>query len=296
MTEGELRFSIVIPCYNEASYIAKTLKSLNQQDFGGNFEIIVVDNNCTDNTAEIAREYGARVVYESNPGVCWARQKGTEAARGEIVISTDADTAFKPNWLSRIDNAFKKDSEAIAVTGPCRYVGGPLWGRLYPRLLFGIFVNGFYKLTGKIAYITATNIAFKKAYWKGYDTNLTQGGDELYLLRSLSKEGRVVFISGNYTLTSPRRLTRGLTYNFFITFLYYYVLAYNINKLFGRKVLGNAPAYRNDATTTPLSYMASAGFVAFLASSMMFTSPRHYVANKSHRVYTIIHETVARVI
>jgi len=77
------RFSIVVPCHNEAGYVADTLNSLRNQTFAGRYEIIVVDNNCTDETADIARELGARVVSEENPGVCWARQRGLRRAPGK---------------------------------------------------------------------------------------------------------------------------------------------------------------------------------------------------------------------
>ena len=50
------KFSIVIPCYNEARYVADAVNSLRGQTFAGSYEIIVVDNNCTDETADIARE------------------------------------------------------------------------------------------------------------------------------------------------------------------------------------------------------------------------------------------------
>src|SRR5262245_63625644 len=87
-----LRFSIVVPCLNEAAYLPATLRSLQNQTYPGPYEIIVVDNNCTDATADIADAFGVRVVTEPTAGVCWARQRGTAASRGDIVISTDADT------------------------------------------------------------------------------------------------------------------------------------------------------------------------------------------------------------
>src|SRR5258706_172410 len=93
------RFSIVVPCYNEAGFIADTLNSLRDQTFTGSYEVIAVDNTCTDEPADIARALGVRVVRENNPGVCWARQKGTEESAGEIVISADADTLYAPDWL-----------------------------------------------------------------------------------------------------------------------------------------------------------------------------------------------------
>src|SRR5258705_5823990 len=108
------RFSIVIPCFNEAGYVTDALLSLRKQDLDGAYEVIVVDNNCTDDTADIARDLGARVVVEPVPGVCNARQRGTEAALGEIVVSADADTAYGKDWLSRIDALFRADERIVA--------------------------------------------------------------------------------------------------------------------------------------------------------------------------------------
>jgi glycosyltransferase involved in cell wall biosynthesis len=123
------RFSVVIPCYNEAGYVAAALRSLRDQNYAGGYELIVVDNNCADDTADIARGLGARVVTEQVPGVCGARQKGTEVSGGEIVISADADTIYAPDWLAKIDQVFRADDQVVAIAGPCRYVDGPLWGR-----------------------------------------------------------------------------------------------------------------------------------------------------------------------
>src|SRR3954451_17465617 len=101
-----MRFSVVVPCYNEGAYIADTINSLSAQRFSGAWEIVVVDNNCTDDTAETARGLGARVVREVRQGVCNARQRGAEASIGEIIVSADADTIYPTDWLATIDAAF----------------------------------------------------------------------------------------------------------------------------------------------------------------------------------------------
>ncbi len=288
------RYSIVIPCYNEAGYVADAVNSLRSQTFAGSYEIVVVDNNCTDETVDIARELGARVVRETNPGVCWARQKGTDESAGEIVISADADTTYAPDWLAKIDGSFGTDARIVAVSGPCRYVGGPLWGRVYARLLFG-GVHLVYRITGRTLYVTATNIAFRKKHWSGYDVDLTQGGDELSLLRDLRGKGRVVYDHTNPTHTSSRRLTRGVLYSFFVTLLVYYLLAYLLNRLFRRPVIGMAPAYRNDRS--PLSRRLQAAGIAVLVGFMLllpFTQPRHYLFHKSHSVVDYVTTAITR--
>jgi glycosyltransferase involved in cell wall biosynthesis len=154
-----VRFSVVIPCYNEAAYIADALRTLRDQTYGGGCDIVVVDNNCTDDTADVALGMGARVVTEPSPGVCNARQRGTQVSVGEIVVSADADTTYAPEWLARIDRSFRADERVVAVVGPCRYKDGPRWGRAYARLLFGA-VHLVYLATGRTSYVTATNIAF----------------------------------------------------------------------------------------------------------------------------------------
>ncbi len=238
------RFSVVIPALNESGYLADCLRSLTHQDFPGGVEVIVVDNNSTDDTADVARSAGATVVTEKEPGVCSARQRGTELARGEIIVSTDADTTFGPGWLSSIDRAFADNQHCVAVAGPCRFVGGPWWAALYPRMLFGL-VNLIYVVTGRVWYVSATNLAFRKTAWSGYDTLLTQGGDELDLLRRLRASGHVTFDPHNPSVTSPRRLNRGLFYNITMTFTFYYLLGYLLNRMFHRRVLGTAPAFRD---------------------------------------------------
>lgn len=244
------RFSVVIPAVNEALVIGDCLRSLSQQDFAGEVEIIVVDNNSTDDTAAIARSLGARVVGEPRRGVCFARQRGTEVARGEFVVSTDADTTFDQGWLSRIGASLVREDHrvAVAVAGPCRFVAGPWWGGVYSRVLFGL-VHVIYLLTGRVCYAGATNIAFRRSAWTGYDTRLTQGGDELDLLRRLRARGTVGFDLGNPTYTSSRRLRRGLLYNIFVTCLFYYLLGYALNRMCHRRVLGTAPAIREAPST-----------------------------------------------
>ncbi|MDT4932063.1 MAG: hypothetical protein QOF92_4930 [Pseudonocardiales bacterium] len=239
------RISVVIPALDEQATIADCLSSLARQDYDGRVEVIVVDNGSSDSTAEIARAYGAKVITESVRGVCHARQRGTAAATGEIVVSSDADTTFPPTWLSQIDATMTGRPDLVATCGPCSFVDGPWWGAPYTKVLFGV-TSWIYRRTGRVLYASATNIAFRRRLWTGYDTTLTQGGDELGLLRSLRRHGPVHFDSDRTTLTSSRRLERGLMYNVFVTCLFFYLLAYNVNRLVGRTLVGTAPAIRPD--------------------------------------------------
>ena len=247
---GERPFiSVVVPALNEEAVLGDCLRSLAAQDYPGRLEVIVVDNGSTDGTADLARRHGARVLSEPRPGVCQARQRGTAAAQGQIVVSTDADTTFPTTWLSRIAATLSDQPQCVATCGPCEFVAAPWWGPIYARGLFG-FVAAFHRLTGRVLYASATNIAFRRADWDGYDTSMTQGGDELALLRSLRRHGPIHFDRSRVTLTSARRLHRGLLYNLFVTCLFYYLTAYAVNRLTGRRVVGSAPAIRPDSAAT----------------------------------------------
>jgi hypothetical protein len=241
--DGPPRFSIVVPAYNEADYLPATLRSLCAQHSDAGVEILVVDNNSSDATAEVARSFGVKVVSEPQPGVCQARQRGLLEAAGTIVISVDADTVYPPGWLARIESAFEQWPDAVAVAGPCRYVDPPWWMAGFSRILFAA-VSGVYRQTGWVGYVTATNTAFRRDEFGGYDLSLTQGGDELDLLRRLRARGRVVWNPSNPVLTSSRRQTRGLFHTLVVSFLIYYLLAYWLNRFASRSVLGRAPVIR----------------------------------------------------
>lgn len=237
------RFSVVVPAYNEESYLGACLRSLRDQDFDGGVQVIVVDNNSTDATATVAREAGAMVIFEAERGVCQARQSDTEAASGEIIVSADADTIYLPGWLSSIDRWFTSHPDAIAVGGPCYFHDGPSWGLRLQKALFGT-VAAVQRMGGPILYITATNFAFRQSDFPGYDLRLTQGGDELDLLRRLRRRGPVHFDPSNHVTTSARRMERGVVYNFAVSFGYYYIVGYAVNRLLRRPVLGMAPPFR----------------------------------------------------
>lgn len=216
MHKTDILISVVIPAHNEERVIADCLTSLREQTYTNGVEIIVVDNNSTDSTADAARAHGATVYVEPKEGVCFARQRGTKEALGRIVVSADADTTYPYDWLRNIADAFLDNPDAVAVAGPCIFVKAPWWGGLYYNSLFGI-VNFIFKLTGRLIFIPASNIAFKKEAWSGYDTTLRRGGDEFALLSQLKKAGRVLFLYNNPVFTSSRRLEKGILFNLLVT-------------------------------------------------------------------------------
>ncbi len=113
-----MRFSIVIPAYNEAEVLPQTLASLRRLGYPKeDYEVIVVDNNSKDQTPGVANKLKAKVIFEPTPGTNFAREAGRKAASGEIVAFLDADSEPPKDWLSRIEHDLSLPGVA-AVSGP----------------------------------------------------------------------------------------------------------------------------------------------------------------------------------
>lgn len=108
--------SIVIPVYNEERQLAACLDSIAVQTVRP-LEVIIVDNNSTDNTVAIARRYPfVRVVSEFRQGVVHARNRGFNEARGDIIGRLDTDSRLRPDWVARLQQIFQ-DTSVHAVSG-----------------------------------------------------------------------------------------------------------------------------------------------------------------------------------
>ncbi len=129
-----MKISVVIPTYNEEQYIGKCLESLQKQTDPPD-EIIVVDNNCTDKTAEIAKRMGARVISEKEQGMIPARNAGLNAAKFEIIARIDADTIVPPDWIERIKYNFE-NFKIDALSGPFYYYDGLIKFSFPSRIYF----------------------------------------------------------------------------------------------------------------------------------------------------------------
>lgn len=104
--------SFIIPSYNAQKTIKKCIDSINNQNYPvDNFEIIAVDNNSTDKTAEIIKSL-SRVIYTNEPtqGRSHARNHGARIAKGDLLAFIDADVFLDPDWLVNLVKSFNKDS------------------------------------------------------------------------------------------------------------------------------------------------------------------------------------------
>ncbi len=116
MQNKSLTLTLVIPVYNEERHIKSCLISVAQQSEMPD-EVLVIDNNCTDKTAAIAREFPfVRVVHESTQGLIAARNCGFNAASGELIARIDADAVLHTDWVKKAKKSFEQH-DLMAVTG-----------------------------------------------------------------------------------------------------------------------------------------------------------------------------------
>ncbi|MEA3339293.1 MAG: glycosyltransferase [Chloroflexota bacterium] len=100
--------SIIVPVYNTEDTLDDCLVALETQTLPGEqYEIVVVDDGSTDGSADIARQHQVRLIQQPNAGPAAARNRGARAARGELLLFTDADCAPAPDWLERMMAPFR---------------------------------------------------------------------------------------------------------------------------------------------------------------------------------------------
>lgn len=202
-----MTISVVLPAYNEEKYITRTLTSIHKLTRKPD-EIIVIDGGSTDRTREIAQKHGARVVTVAHRGIGFARQKGLEAAAGDIIAFTDSDTLVPPDWLSKIEETLSRPG-VVATYGPYFVDFG--WG---PYVIFSNYIQPylwlFLQFIG-LPIAPGQNSAFLRASGikaGGYPVDF-KAAEDIEMIRRLKTVGKVVYRLDNKVLSSGRRGNEG---------------------------------------------------------------------------------------
>ena len=109
-----MKVSVIVPTHNRAEALEKTLTYLREQVFAHPWEVVVVNNNCTDNTDEVVKAamtnfpVSLKLVHQTKPGASAARNAGANAAVGEYLIFIDNDILTSPDFIQRHYNNLEK--------------------------------------------------------------------------------------------------------------------------------------------------------------------------------------------
>lgn len=203
-----MKVSVIVPAFNEQKLIGETLRHIKRSleafdQLGWRTEIIVCDNNSTDATAALAREEGARVVFEPVNQIGRARNTGAAAATGDWLVFVDADSHPSPEL-------FRDVAEAI-TSG--RYIAGGCTVRLdAPAPVIGFLTRAWNRLSRAARLMAGSFIFCEAAAFKevgGFDLKL-YASEEIELSNKLKKLARrrgkgIVILHRHPLLTSSRK-------------------------------------------------------------------------------------------
>ncbi len=256
----KLKLTVVIPFRNEAENLPDLLRDLSKQTYPKDlFEVILVDDNSTDNSVELIKKNITLENYlilknDSNLKRAFKKNamlKGIENSHGEIIISTDADCRLPATWLESLVKYF--DENTALVSGPVKFDSdNTMFGKMQSLEFAGLVLVGAGLIGIKKPIIAnAANLAFRKSVFfevGGYEDNLhlTSGDDEIlmqkiaaatnYKIKYAWDKNALVSSKGNSDLSEFFRQRRrwaskslfyfnkGITLFLFLVFLFYLLI------------------------------------------------------------------------
>ncbi len=163
MSKNTLTFSLIIPVYNEEDYIGACLDSIAAQSVKP-LEVLVVDNNSTDKTVQIAKKYPfVEVLHEKRQHQVFAQTTGFNASKADIFGRIDADSILPADWAKKTVAAFEANPKLVAVTGGADPYDVPL------KHLGSAIFHGYIYLAGLIGgqrMLWGSNCALRQSAWE----------------------------------------------------------------------------------------------------------------------------------
>lgn len=220
---------MVIPLYNKETLISNTLSTVLIQSYQ-DYEVIVVDDGSTDNSvAEVEKVQDPRIrlIRQQNAGVSVARNRGVEAAKGDLIAFLDADDEWKPEYLATQYHLFQKYPECSVFA--CNYEFRDVSGKVTPTLIHklpfvgedGILSNYFEVASCSHPPLWTSAVMVKKQAMQaigGFPVGVTSGEDLLTWARlsindhiAFCKRSLAIYNLGegyDYTHLPPRRQDR----------------------------------------------------------------------------------------
>lgn len=219
-----MRVTAVVPSWNDARMLRRCLAALATQTRPAD-EVIVVDNASTDDTADLARTAGARVVTEPVRGIARATASGFDAALGmpassspaapspnpphdHVLLRLDADSLPPADWIERIVRAFEHDPALDAMTGPAEFTEGGAVRRWIGRRVY--IAGYFWSMRRVLGHwpVFGSNCALRATLWNDIrlrtHRTVRRMHDDLDISFAFAPGTRVTFDPGLIVGVSPR--------------------------------------------------------------------------------------------
>lgn len=213
--------SVIVCTYNRAKYLYDALSHIADNDYpADDYEIILVNNNSTDNTLSEAERFklaypniNITIVTELQNGLSFARNRGIEESKGDFLVFLDDDTAVDSNYLHNISENLAQHPDTIAFGGkvvPIFETGKPKWVSCWTMPLFAVTDKGEGTLTFKgKSYPVGANMGVKRSAFEQYgifDTQLGRkrdmllGGEEKDFFYRLKADKQKIYYFGNVAI------------------------------------------------------------------------------------------------
>jgi cellulose synthase/poly-beta-1,6-N-acetylglucosamine synthase-like glycosyltransferase len=173
------RVSVVVPAFNAAAHLGGCLKALCKQTWPPDrYEVIVVDDGSSDDTARIARAFDVEYAFQNNRGPAAARNRGAQLATGEFLLFTDSDCIPEEDWIEAMVAPFS-DPKVMGVKGAYRNAKSGLW----PRFVQTEFEERYSLLLRQesIDMVDTYSAAFRREVFLavgGFDTSFPSANNE----------------------------------------------------------------------------------------------------------------------
>lgn len=189
--------SVVIPVKDDAALLHRCLRALAAQTRSAD-EIVVVDNASADDSAEVARAAGCRVVRCEQPGIPAAAATGYSAAVGELILRLDADCLPEPTWVASMLAAAEARPDASVFAGTAYFVDGPAaLRRPVAAAYLGAYAAVLTPTLGHLP-VFGSNLAFRRRAWEDVRRHAHLDDPELHddldLAYHFGERHRIVFV------------------------------------------------------------------------------------------------------
>lgn len=214
-TNPATTISVIIPARNEEANIEALLQSLREQNYPQHlFEVIVVDDHSTDNTAEIVQQYSTvKLLQLKEEDINSYKKKAVEtgiaSASGTLIVCTDADCVAPPGWLSAIAS-FKEENGSVFIAAPVVINNNSSVVQIFQAMDFMVLqgITGAAVSSNHLSMCNGANLAYEReAFYKveGFEgINAIASGDDMLLMHKMVKQypGRVHYLKSAEAIVS----------------------------------------------------------------------------------------------